>query len=75
MLKNYFLIAVRNLFKSKGFSLINIIGLAIGIAACIVILLFVKSELSYDSFNKKADQIYRVALVGKFGNNEFNKRQ
>ena len=72
MIKNHFLIALRNLKKNLGFSFINITGLAIGIAACLVILLFVKNELSYDRFNKNADQIYRLALEGKFGNNEFN---
>ena len=69
MLKNYLKIALRNLLKFKAYSLINVLGLAIGIAACIIIMLFVKDELSYDKFNKKAEQIYRVhvkaAVMGK----------
>ncbi|MGE5796257.1 MAG: ABC transporter permease [Ignavibacteria bacterium] len=60
MLKNYFKIALRNLKKNKGNSLINILGLAVGIASCIVILLYVQNELSYDKFYKNADSIYRV---------------
>ncbi len=48
MFKNYLKIALRNLRKNKGYSFINIIGLAVGIACCIIIILFVKNELSYD---------------------------
>ncbi len=61
MLKNYIKSAVRNLSKRKGYSLINIAGLAIGMASCLLILMFVNDELSYDAFNEKADRIYRVA--------------
>ena len=60
MFKNYIKIAVRNIVRQRTYSFINIIGLAIGIACCILILLFVRYELSYDQFNKKADRIYRV---------------
>lgn len=60
MFKNYFKIACRNLWKSKGFSAINIFGLAMGLAICLLITLFVKDELSYDRYNEKADRIYRV---------------
>ena len=61
MLKNYFKIAWRNLTANKSFSLINILGLAIGIACCLLIVLWVTDELSYDTWNEKADRIYRVA--------------
>lgn len=71
MFKNYLKIAIRNLWKSKGFSAINIIGLAIGLATCLLILLFVLDELSYDRYNKKADRIYRVDGDIKFGGNHF----
>lgn len=71
MFKNYLKIAFRNIWKSKGFSAINIIGLAIGLATCLLILLFVLDELSYDRFNKKADRIYRVDGDIKFGGNRF----
>ena len=60
MLKNYFRVAYRNLWKDKGFSSINIIGLAAGLATCLLIALFVTDELSYDKFNKNADRIYRL---------------
>ncbi len=61
MLRNYFKIAYRHLLKNKAFSLINIVGLAIGMAACLLILQYVQFELSYDDFHKNREQIYRVA--------------
>ena len=60
MIYNYFKIAIRNILRQRTYSFINIIGLAIGIACSILILLFVRYELSYDTFNTKADRIYRV---------------
>ena len=60
MLHNYCIIAVRNLLRYKGYSFINICGLAVGMACCILILLFVQYELSYDRFHENTDQIYRV---------------
>lgn len=60
MLKNYLKIALRNLWKHKGFSAITIFGLAIGLATCLLITLFVTDELSYDKFNANADRIYRL---------------
>lgn len=60
MLKNYFIIAIRNLWKNKGFSVINITGLAIGMAATILILLWIQDEVSYDQFHKNKDRIYQV---------------
>jgi putative ABC transport system permease protein len=64
MLINYFKIAWRNLVKNKSFTAINIAGLAIGIATCLIIMLFVQDELSYDRFNEKAGQIVRVVFRG-----------
>ncbi len=61
MIKNYFKIAWRNLINNKTDSTINIIGLSIGMAACLLILEFVSFELSYDRFNKNANDIYRVS--------------
>ncbi len=61
MIKNYFKIAWRNLVNNKADSTINIIGLSIGMAACLLILEFVSFELSYDRFNKNANDIYRVS--------------
>ncbi len=60
MLKNYLKIALRNIKRHKGYSLINIVGLAIGMACCILILLWVQDELSFDRFHENADDIYRV---------------
>ena len=60
MLKNYLKITFRNLWKHKSFSAINVLGLAIGMAACLLILQYVSFKLSYDQFHKKADNIYRV---------------
>jgi putative ABC transport system permease protein len=60
MFKNYLTIAVRNVLRSKVFSAINIIGLGIGLAACLLIFEFVSFELSYDSFHEKLDRTYRV---------------
>ena len=60
MLKNYLLVAFRNLSKNKAFSFINIVGLAIGMAACLLILQYVSFELSFDNFNVKKDRIYRI---------------
>lgn len=60
MLKNYFLIAVRNLNKRKLYSAINILGLAMGMASCILMLMFVRDELSYDSHFPDLDNLYRI---------------
>lgn len=60
MLKNYLKIAFRNLKRNKGYTAINIGGLALGIAACILIGLYVQNELSYDNFHKKGERIYRI---------------
>ena len=64
MIKNYFKTAWRNLWKNKTYSFINITGLAIGMAACILILLFVFYERSFDNFHTK--NIYRLNEVQKF---------
>src|SRR5882672_1979077 len=71
MFKNYLLIAWRNLKNNKAFSFINISGLAIGLATCLLILLYVKDELSYDQYNEKADRIYRIDGDMKFAGNHF----
>lgn len=60
MLKNYFKIAYRNLLKKKVYSFINIVGLGIGMACCVLIFMFVQDELSYDNYHEKGDRIYRV---------------
>ncbi|OKS86059.1 ABC transporter permease [Mucilaginibacter polytrichastri] len=60
MLKTYFKLAYRNIIKDKAYSMINITGLAIGLASSILILLWVLNEVSYDKFHKNAAQIYRI---------------
>lgn len=60
MLKNYIKIALRNLQKQKLYSAINVIGISVGLAFCLLVILFVHDELSYDSFHENADQIYQV---------------
>jgi len=62
MIKNYLLTAFRNLKKHKVYSLINILGLAVGLSAFVLILLYLQFELSYDKFHQDADQIYRVGI-------------
>ena len=65
MIKNYLTVAVRNIARNKTFSAINILGLAIGMACCILILLYVQDELSYDQHHEHAHRIYRIAVEGK----------
>lgn len=72
MFNNYLKIAYRNLLKSKGFSFINIIGLALGMTCSIMIYSFIENEIIYDKFHEKADRIYRARLHAKLGESEFN---
>ena len=67
MLKNYLKVALRNLRRHKGYAFINILGLAVGLACCIMILLWVRHEMSYDRFHDNADRIVRVGVEGNFG--------
>src|SRR5678810_360076 len=60
MVKIYLKVAIRYLFRHKGYTAINILGLAIGVTCCILIMLFVRSEWSYDKFHSKSDRIYRA---------------
>ncbi len=66
MIINFFKVAFRNLLRSKGFSFINITGLAVGMASAILILLWIQNELSYDKFYSKSDRIYRLNNRDKF---------
>jgi putative ABC transport system permease protein len=66
MLKNYLKIAIRSLTKQKIYSFINIAGLSVGIASCLLIMLQVKDELSFDAFHEKADNVYKVVLERKY---------
>lgn len=75
MIKNYFKIAFRNLWKNKGYSAINIFGLAIGLASCLLITLYVTDELSYDRHFKNADRIYRINSDIRFGGGDLHITQ
>ncbi len=66
MLRNYFLIAFRNILKNKAFSLINLAGLALGLAGAVLIMAYVRFELSFDRFHEKAGRIYRVNTGVRF---------
>src|SRR6266496_5575123 len=71
MFRNYLKITLRYLLRYKTYTAINILGLAVGITCCILIMLFVRSEFSYDRFNTKANRIYRVWQDEKFQGQEF----
>jgi len=71
MIKNYFKIAWRNLLKNKTFSLINIAGLSIGLACTMLILLYVKDEISFDKFHKNVNNIYRIVSKSKRGSVDY----
>ena len=66
MFRNYFKIALRNISRHKGYSAINIAGLAIGIAACLLLFLVVRYEITYDKYNSKFSRIYRVVTQDKY---------
>jgi putative ABC transport system permease protein len=66
MLQNYLKVAIRNLLKNKTFAIINALGLAIGMACCFLILLFLQHEFSYDSFHENSDRIYRINYGADF---------
>lgn len=63
MLKNYLKTALRNLKRNKSFTIINVLGLAVGLAACLLIFLVIRFETSYDTFHSKKDRIYRVNSI------------
>src|ERR1700748_637390 len=70
MIRNYIKTAYRTLVKNKGFTAINVFGLAMGLAACLLIVFYVFDELSYDHYNVNADRIYRVNEDLKLGDNK-----
>ncbi len=74
MIKNYLKTAIRNLFKSKTFFAINVLGLTIGLCSCLLIVLYIQHEISYDNFEKKGDRIARVIMEYNFdGSPESNR--
>lgn len=74
MFKNFLKVALRNLWRNRVFSAINITGLAFGLAICFLISLFVIDELSYDRYNLKADRIFRVDADFNVNGTQFNAR-
>jgi putative ABC transport system permease protein len=71
MFKNFLKVALRNLWKNKAFSAINIAGLSVGLAVCLLIILYVKDELSYDKYNAQSENIYRVDADISFNGTQF----
>jgi putative ABC transport system permease protein len=69
MIKNYVKTAFRSLMKNKGFTAINVLGLALGLATCLLIVFYVFDELSYDRYNVNAGRIFRIDEAIKFGGN------
>lgn len=65
MLKNYLKTGFRNLFRHKGYAIINIVGLAVGVASCLLISMFVKDELTFDNWHSKKDSIYRITTISE----------
>ena len=72
MLRNYLTIALRNLRRHKGYSFINITGLAVGLACVLLIVLYVQHELSYDTYHEQGDHIYRVIVYSWFAEKVWN---
>ncbi|GAB4406315.1 MAG: ABC transporter permease [Bacteroidia bacterium] len=72
MLRNFFKTAIRNLVKQRFYTLINVAGLAVGIACCLLIMRYVQHELSYDRHHAQASRIYRLTGDLKLGDNEFH---
>ena len=66
MIRNYLKVALRYLVRNKGYTIINVSGLAIGITCCVLIMLFVRSEWSYDKFHSKSQRLYRAWIVEKY---------
>ena len=71
MWRNFFTVALRNISKNKVFTLINVSGLAIGLASSILILLFIFKELSFDRFHEQRTRIYRLYIDGVIGDQTF----
>jgi putative ABC transport system permease protein len=72
MLKNYFLVALRNFWRNKAFSAINILGLAIGISASLIIFLLVHYDFTFDKFEKDGNRIYRVVATGSYNGDSYH---
>jgi len=74
MLRNYLKIAFRNLWKQRIFSTINVLGLAVGMACCFLIVQYVQHERSYDQFHANLDRLYRINYQAIFAFNSYGNR-
>ena len=72
MIKNYLKVAIRNLMRNKFYSILNISGLAIGVACCLLIVLFVTDELSYDKYYDNSENTYRLTMAGALNGSAFD---
>ncbi len=72
MLRNYITVAFRNLIRQKGFAIINVLGLTIGLTVSAVIILYIVHELGYDRFHENAKKIYRVTINGEISGQKLN---
>ena len=78
MLQNYLKVIMRNVFRHKGYSIINLLGLAVGMTSCILIMLYVQDEFSYDQYAKYPERVYRIAIdmaVGDRGDRKLSVNQ
>ena len=71
MLANYFLLALRNIKKQRGYAIVNMLGLAVGLASAVFILLYVRDELTYDNYHPHAKNTYRIGYKIQFPNGEY----
>ena len=69
MIRNYILLAIKNFRKQKTFSIINILGLTVGITCCLMIYLFILNQYSYDKFLRNGENIYRIMRIGRSNGN------
>ncbi|HTE29933.1 MAG TPA: hypothetical protein VK666_06140, partial [Chryseolinea sp.] len=75
MVKNYLKIAFRFMMRQKGFSIINLSGLTIGITCSLLIILYIQDELRYDKFHPEVEKMYRLGFRGKLEGKEFSSAQ
>jgi hypothetical protein len=71
LLFNYLKISFRRVKRQKGYSFINITGLAIGLSCCLLIIIYILTELSFDRYHQHSNQIYRLGISGKINENSF----
>jgi putative ABC transport system permease protein len=70
MIRNYIVIAIRSMMRNKRYSFINILGLSVGVACCLLLALYIQDELSYDKHHKDGERIFRITSHGKYSKME-----